>query len=66
MCPNNHSTVQLSTTGPLEASDLPETARICQQKRCCVLSGQRQARYVYSDWPETQGAWLGSFKASTI
>ncbi|GFW70957.1 hypothetical protein TNCV_190481 [Trichonephila clavipes] len=31
----------LSTTGPFEARDSPETVRIGQQKRCCVPSEQR-------------------------
>ncbi|GFW94741.1 hypothetical protein TNCV_4247811 [Trichonephila clavipes] len=46
----------LSTTGPFEASDLPEMARIGQQKRCCVPSGQHQAKHFCSDSPETLGA----------
>ncbi|GFX23805.1 histone-lysine N-methyltransferase SETMAR [Trichonephila clavipes] len=57
---------QLSTTGPFEASDWPETARIGQQKRCCAPSGQRQATHFCSDSPETLGAWLRSVNASTI
>ncbi|GFX94693.1 HTH_Tnp_Tc3_2 domain-containing protein [Trichonephila clavipes] len=56
----------LSTTGPFEASDLPEMARIGQQKRCCVPSGQRQATHFCSNSPEPLRAWLGSFNASTI
>ncbi|GFW17806.1 mariner transposase [Trichonephila clavipes] len=43
-------------TGPFEASDRSETARIGQQKRCCVPSGQHQATHVCSDSPETLGA----------
>ncbi|GFU08465.1 hypothetical protein TNCV_2495551 [Trichonephila clavipes] len=64
--PNTKLRYLLSTTGPFEASDQPETARIGQQKRCCVPSGQRQATHVCSDSPETLGALLGSFNASTI
>ncbi|GFW32342.1 hypothetical protein TNCV_675011 [Trichonephila clavipes] len=37
-----------------------------QQKKFCFPSGQRQATHVCSDSPETLGAWLGSFNASTI
>ncbi|GFV20333.1 hypothetical protein TNCV_4140961 [Trichonephila clavipes] len=51
----------LSTTGQFEARDCPERARIGQQKKCCVPSGQHQATHVCSDSPETLGAWLGSF-----
>ncbi|GFW65357.1 hypothetical protein TNCV_396231 [Trichonephila clavipes] len=43
-----------------------ETAGISQQKRCCVPSAQRQATLVSSDSPETLGAWLGNFNASTL
>ncbi|GFW81688.1 transposase [Trichonephila clavipes] len=38
---------------------LSETARIGQQKRCCVPSGQRPATHARSDSPEYLGAWLG-------
>ncbi|GFU24395.1 mariner transposase [Trichonephila clavipes] len=41
-------------------------AIIVQQKRYCVPSGQLQTTHGYSDSPETLGAWLGSFNASTI
>ncbi|GFU99142.1 hypothetical protein TNCV_1228561 [Trichonephila clavipes] len=37
--PNTKFGYLLTTTGPLEASDSPEMARIGQQKRCCVPSG---------------------------
>ncbi|GFX75032.1 hypothetical protein TNCV_1846041 [Trichonephila clavipes] len=40
--------------------------RISQQKKCCVLSGQHLATLVCKDSPETLGACLGSFNASTI
>ncbi|GFX69707.1 hypothetical protein TNCV_1770751 [Trichonephila clavipes] len=56
----------LSTTGPFEASDWPEMARIGEQKRCCAPSGQRQAIHFCSDPTGTLGAWLRSFNASTI
>ncbi|GFT60543.1 hypothetical protein TNCV_1966451 [Trichonephila clavipes] len=41
-------------------------ARIGQQKRCCVPSGQRQATYFCSDSTASLGAWLGSFHAFTM
>ncbi|GFV68847.1 hypothetical protein TNCV_1985121 [Trichonephila clavipes] len=34
--PNTKFRSLLSTTGPFEASDCPEMAKIGQQKRCCV------------------------------
>ncbi|GFX07935.1 hypothetical protein TNCV_4162041 [Trichonephila clavipes] len=36
--PNNKFRSLLSTTGPFEASDWPEMARIGQENSCCVLS----------------------------
>ncbi|GFU94714.1 hypothetical protein TNCV_3386031 [Trichonephila clavipes] len=56
----------LSTTGTFEASEQPEMARIGQQKRCCVPSGQSLTTHFCIDSPEPLGAWLGSFNASTI
>ncbi|GFS67268.1 hypothetical protein TNCV_2902701 [Trichonephila clavipes] len=64
--PNTKFRSLLSTTGPFVARDWPEAARIGQQKWCCAPSGQRQATYFCSDSPETLGAWLRSFNASTI
>ncbi|GFX61150.1 hypothetical protein TNCV_4565451 [Trichonephila clavipes] len=63
--PNTKFRSLLSTTGPFEASDWPETARIGQQKRC-ARSGQRQDIHFCSDSLETLGAWLRSCNASTI
>lgn len=56
----------LSMTRPFKASDWPETARIGQQKFCCVKSGQCQASHVCSNSSEAWGAQLGSFNASVI
>ncbi|GFU24480.1 histone-lysine N-methyltransferase SETMAR [Trichonephila clavipes] len=56
----------LSTTEPFEVSDRPEMAKIDQTKKYSVPSGQLQTTHVCSDSPETLGAWLGSFNASTI
>ncbi|GFU88115.1 histonelysine Nmethyltransferase SETMARlike [Trichonephila clavipes] len=64
--PNTKFRSLLSTTGPFEASERPEMAKIGQQKRYCVPSGQHQATYFCSDSPDPLGAWLGNFNASTI
>ncbi|GFV80100.1 hypothetical protein TNCV_1476631 [Trichonephila clavipes] len=57
--------ISMSTTGPMEASDGPEAARIGQQKRCVPL-GQRQTTHVCIDSPEALAAWLGNFNAPTV
>ncbi|GFT56403.1 hypothetical protein TNCV_2333821 [Trichonephila clavipes] len=46
----------LFATGPFDANDRAETARIGQQKRCCVPSRERLSTNVCSDSPETLGA----------
>ncbi|GFS63821.1 hypothetical protein TNCV_1128391 [Trichonephila clavipes] len=58
--------VKVAPRPPFEANDWPETAGIGQQKRCCAPPGQIQATHFCSDSPETLGAWLRSFNASTM
>ncbi|GFW28378.1 potassium voltage-gated channel subfamily H member 6 [Trichonephila clavipes] len=64
--PNTKFRYLLSTTGPFEASNWPETSRTVQQKGCCAPSGQLPDIHFFSDSPETLEAWLRSFNASTI